>query len=93
MARFYTQGSIVSTMKKPALLLCAVLLLGVAAANAEDAKIKGYIFGDYYAVLAADEAEGKLPAKGVHLMPNLVVALPDGLDPNIQGRLTFYYKF
>ena len=34
-----------------------------------------------------------MPAKGVHLMPNLVVALPDGLDPNIQGRLTFYYKF
>lgn len=34
-----------------------------------------------------------MPAKGVHLMPNLVVALPDGPDPNIQGRLTFYYKF
>ena len=63
MARFYTQGSIVTTMKKSALLLCAVLLLGVAAANAEDAKIKGYMFGDYYAVLAADEAEGKLPEK------------------------------
>ena len=53
MAKFYTQGSIVTTMKKSALLLCAVLLLGVAAANAEDAKIKGYMFGDYYAVLAA----------------------------------------
>ena len=34
-----------------------------------------------------------MPAKGMHLMPNLVVALPDGIDPNIQGRLTFYYKF
>ena len=34
-----------------------------------------------------------MPAKNVHLMPNVVVALPDGPDPNIQARLTFYYKF
>ena len=34
-----------------------------------------------------------MPAKNVHLMPNVVVALPDGPDPTIQGRLTFYYKF
>ena len=34
-----------------------------------------------------------MPAKNVHLMPNLVVALPDGPDPNIQARLTFYYKY
>ena len=29
----------------------------------------------------------------VHLMPNLYVQLPDGPDPNIQVRLTFYYKY
>jgi hypothetical protein len=58
-----TQGRIVTTMKKSALLFCAVLLLGVRAANAEDAKIKGYMFGDYYAVLAADDGETKLPEK------------------------------
>jgi len=34
-----------------------------------------------------------MPAKSVHLMPNVVVALPDGPDPHIQARLTFYYKF
>ena len=33
------------------------------------------------------------PAKNVHLMPNLIVALPDGPDPNIEGRLTYSYKF
>ena len=58
-----TQGRIVTTMKKSALLFCAVLLLGVRATNAEDAKIKGYMFGDYYAVLAADDGETKLPEK------------------------------
>ena len=34
-----------------------------------------------------------MPAKNVHLMPNLYVKLPDGPDPNIQARLTFYYKY
>ncbi len=33
------------------------------------------------------------PAKNVHLMPNVYVQLPDGSDPNIQARVTFYYKF
>ena len=33
------------------------------------------------------------PAQNVHLLPNLLVALPDGPDPHIQGRLTFDYKF
>ena len=32
-------------------------------------------------------------AKNVHLMPNLYIELPDGLDPSIQARLTFFYKF
>jgi len=51
-------------MKKLALFLCSVLLLtGVATAKAQDGKIKGYMFGDYYAVLAADDAEAKLPEK------------------------------
>jgi len=26
-------------------------------------------------------------------MPNVVVSLPDGADPHIQARLTFYYTF
>jgi hypothetical protein len=32
-------------------------------------------------------------AKNVHLMPNIYVQLPDGPDPNIQARVTAYYKF
>jgi len=32
-------------------------------------------------------------AKNVHLMPNLYIKMPDGQDPNIQARLTFFYKF
>ena len=31
--------------------------------------------------------------KGMHIMPNLHVQLPDGPDPNIQARVTAYYKF
>ena len=34
-----------------------------------------------------------MPAKNVHLMPNLYVKLPDGPDPEIQARVTFYYKY
>ena len=34
-----------------------------------------------------------MPVKDVHLMPNVRVELPDGPDPNIQARLTFFYKF
>ena len=34
-----------------------------------------------------------MPAKDIHLMPNLYVGLPDGPDPNIQARLTMFYKF
>ncbi|NKB65720.1 MAG: hypothetical protein GKR89_01545 [Candidatus Latescibacteria bacterium] len=33
------------------------------------------------------------PAKNIHLMPNLYVQMPDGPDPNIQARVTFYYKY
>jgi hypothetical protein len=33
------------------------------------------------------------PAKNVYLMPNIYVQLFDGLDPSIQGRLTFKYNF
>ncbi len=33
------------------------------------------------------------PSKNVHLMPNIYVQLPDGPDPSIQARMTFYYKF
>ena len=32
-------------------------------------------------------------AKNVHLMPNFYIKLPDGPDPSIQARLTFFYKF
>ena len=34
-----------------------------------------------------------MPAKNVHMMPNLYIELPDGPDPAIQARLTFYYKY
>ena len=34
-----------------------------------------------------------MPAKNVHLMPNVVVALPEVLDTHIQARLIVYYKF
>ena len=32
-------------------------------------------------------------APNAFLMPNIYVQLPDGPDPNIQARLTFYYKY
>ena len=32
-------------------------------------------------------------AATVHLMPNVLIESPDGRDANVQGRLTFYYKF
>ena len=49
-------------MKKTMTL--GVLILGwVFAAQAEGGKIKGYMFGDYYYVLAADEADAKQPHK------------------------------
>ena len=42
----------------------AFLILGwVFAAQAEGGKIKGVMFGDYYYVLAADEADAKQPSK------------------------------
>ena len=31
--------------------------------------------------------------KNIHLMPNIYVQLPDGSDPNIMARVTFYYKY
>ncbi len=34
----------------------------------------------------------KIAAKA-YLIPNIYVQLPDGPDPNIQARLTFYYKY
>ncbi|MXY83762.1 MAG: hypothetical protein F4Y91_17310 [Gemmatimonadetes bacterium] len=33
------------------------------------------------------------PATDVHLMPNAIVEAPAGHDANVQGRLTFFYKF
>ena len=49
-------------MKK--MVTLGVLLLGwVFAARAEGGTIKGYMFGDYYYVLAADEADAKQPHK------------------------------
>lgn len=44
---------------------------------------------DFFVIAGVDHQ----PAKNVHLMPNIVVGLPDGLDPHIQLRLTSYYKF
>ena len=32
-------------------------------------------------------------AATVHLMPNVLIESPDGRDANVQGRLTFFYKF
>lgn len=32
-------------------------------------------------------------SKEVHIMPNLYVQLPDGPDPNIQARVTGFYRF
>ena len=32
-------------------------------------------------------------ATNVHLMPNVLIESPTGRDANVQGRLTFYYKF
>jgi hypothetical protein len=29
----------------------------------------------------------------MHWMPNLYVEKPDGGDPDVQGRLTFFFKF
>ena len=41
-----------------------VLILGwIFAAQAQEVKVKGLMFGDYYYVLAADEADTKQPAK------------------------------
>jgi len=34
-----------------------------------------------------------MPTQNVHLMPNIYIDMPDGPDPNVQGRLTVYYKF
>ncbi len=49
-------------MKK--MMTLGVLILGwVFAARAEGGKIKGLMFGDYYYVLAADEADTKQPLK------------------------------
>jgi hypothetical protein len=31
--------------------------------------------------------------KGLHIIPNVHIQLPDGPDPNIQARVTAYYKF
>ena len=32
-------------------------------------------------------------AENVHLMPNLIVEMPDGPDPSITARVTAYYKY
>ncbi len=31
--------------------------------------------------------------QGLHIIPNIHIQIPDGPDPNIQGRVTAYYKF
>jgi hypothetical protein len=33
------------------------------------------------------------PRNNMHWMPNLYVEKPDGGDPDVQGRLTFFFKF
>lgn len=33
------------------------------------------------------------PSENIHLMPNLYIQMPDGPEPNIQARLTFFYKY
>jgi hypothetical protein len=49
-------------MKK--MMTLGVLMLGwVFVAQAQEGKLKGYMFGDYYYVLAADEADSKQPRK------------------------------
>ena len=49
-------------MKKT--MTVVTLMLGwVFAAQAQEGKIKGYMFGDYYYVLAADETDTKRPRK------------------------------
>ena len=51
-------------MRKRGVLLSTALILATAVAvDAAEGKIKGYMFGDYYAVLAADDSEAKLPEK------------------------------
>ena len=32
-------------------------------------------------------------ATAVHLMPNVLIESPSDCDANVQGRLTFFYKF
>lgn len=44
---------------------------------------------DLLAIAGIDYA----PAKNVHLMPNIRIEMPDDLHPNIQVRVTSYYKF
>jgi hypothetical protein len=48
-----------------ALCLCALALTGgtVGAAHSEPGTLKGYMFGDYYYVVSADDAEAKYPEK------------------------------
>lgn len=33
------------------------------------------------------------PRTNMHWMPNLYVVMPDGGDPTVQGRMTFFFKF
>ena len=33
------------------------------------------------------------PRNNVHWMPNIYIEMPDRGDPNIQGRMTVYFKF
>ena len=54
----------------------------VVARDAEDTTDWLFIAGLDYAA-----------ATTVHLMPNVIVALPEGRDANVQGRLTFFCKF
>ena len=45
------------------LVAVAVLAVGTGTADADEGQLKGYMFGDYYSVLSADETEAKLPEK------------------------------
>ena len=79
-----------------------VTITGVSAYGALKLSEKQKAFGRVDAVSNNDTDATNLlvlagvdhmPAKNVHLMPNIRVELPDGLDPSIQARITFYYVF
>ena len=50
-------------MIKKIIFVAALLAAGFSHAAAAEGKIKGIMFGDYYYVAAADDAETKFPEK------------------------------